>query len=73
MAASCQGTVPECPPDLGCRKMYILLQESSLRKLFAETYPRNVDMDDVLIKVCSLNDFLQHEHFFIIHRCQAHS
>jgi len=34
-----------------------VLQESSLRKLFAETYPRNVDMDDVLIKVCSLNDF----------------
>jgi len=34
-----------------------VLQESSLRKLFAKTYPRNVDMDDVLIKVCSLNDF----------------
>ena len=34
-----------------------VLQESSLRKLFAETYPTNVDMDDVLIKVCSLNDF----------------
>lgn len=34
-----------------------VLQESSLKKLFTETYPRNVDMDDVLIKVCSLNDF----------------
>jgi len=34
-----------------------VLQESSLRKLFVETYPRNVDMDDVLIKVCSLNNF----------------
>lgn len=34
-----------------------VLQKSSLRKLFSETYPRNVDMDDVLIKVCSLNDF----------------
>ncbi len=34
-----------------------VLQESSLRKLFAETYPTNIDMDDVLIKVCSLNDF----------------
>ena len=34
-----------------------VLQESSLRKLFATTYPRNVEMDDVLIKVCSLNDF----------------
>lgn len=33
------------------------LQESSLRKLFFKTYPRNIDMDDVLIKVCALNDF----------------
>ena len=32
-------------------------QEHSLRKLFAKTYPRNVDMEDVLIKVCSLNNF----------------
>lgn len=34
-----------------------VLQESSLRKLFTQTYPLNVYMDDVLIKVCSLNDF----------------
>lgn len=34
-----------------------VLQESSLRKLFSITYPKNVLMDDVLIKVCSLNDF----------------
>jgi len=34
-----------------------VLQESSLKKLFTETYPKNVDMDNVLIKVCSLNDF----------------
>ena len=34
-----------------------VLQESSLKKLFTQTYPLNVDMDDVLIKVCSLNDF----------------
>ena len=33
------------------------LQESSLKKLFSQTYPVNQDMDDVLIKVCSLNDF----------------
>ncbi len=33
------------------------LQESSLRKLFTKTYPLNDDLDDVLIKVCSLNDF----------------
>ena len=39
-------------------------QESSLRKLFAETYPRNVDMDDVLIKVCSLNDFYSTHIFY---------
>ncbi len=32
-------------------------QESSLKKLFTETYPSNTNMDDVLIKVCSLNDF----------------
>lgn len=32
-------------------------QESSLRKLFTVTYPENKELDDVLIKVCSLNDF----------------
>ena len=34
-----------------------VLQEKSLRKLFSKTYPMNKEMDDVLIKVCSLNDF----------------
>ena len=34
-----------------------VFQESSLRKLFTQTYPFNIEMDDVLIKVCSLNDF----------------
>ena len=34
-----------------------VLQESSLRKLFTKTYPNNNDLDEVLIKVCSLNDF----------------
>ena len=33
------------------------LQESSLRKLFTKTYPHNNTLDDVLIKVCALNDF----------------
>lgn len=33
------------------------LQESSLRKLFTKTYPLNNDLNDVLIKVCALNDF----------------
>ena len=34
-----------------------VLQESSLKKLFTRTYPLNNNMDEVLIKVCSLNDF----------------
>jgi len=34
-----------------------VLQDSSLKKLFTRTYPSNTDIDDVLIKVCSLNDF----------------
>lgn len=33
------------------------LQESALEKLFMKTYPLNDNLDDVLIKVCSLNDF----------------
>lgn len=33
------------------------LQERSLKKLFTITYPENKDIDNVLIKVCSLNDF----------------
>ncbi len=32
-------------------------QESSLKKLFTKIYPENTDLDDVLIKVCALNDF----------------
>jgi hypothetical protein len=34
-----------------------VMQENSLKKLFSQTYPLNVEMDDVLIKVCSLNQF----------------
>jgi hypothetical protein len=34
-----------------------VLQESSLDKLFLKTYTKNTKMDNVLIKVCSLNDF----------------
>lgn len=33
------------------------LQESSLRKLFLKTYPLNNNLDDVLVKVCTLNQF----------------
>jgi hypothetical protein len=34
-----------------------VLQENALKKLFTETYPKNSKIEDVLIKVCSLNDF----------------
>ena len=34
-----------------------VLQESSLNKLFFNTYPENKDIDDILIKASSLNDF----------------
>jgi hypothetical protein len=33
------------------------MQESALKKLFFEVYPTNTDIDNVLIKVSSLNDF----------------
>ena len=32
-------------------------QEKALNKLFHETYPKNTDMRDILIKVATLNDF----------------
>lgn len=32
-------------------------QESALNKLFSKTYPKNVFLDEILIKVSSLNDF----------------
>lgn len=34
-----------------------VLQESSLDKLFFNTYPNNTDINDILIKASSLNDF----------------
>ena len=34
-----------------------VLQESALHKLFFETYPNNTDINDILIKASSLNDF----------------
>jgi len=34
-----------------------VLQEKALDKLFIKTYPKNENIEDVLIKVCSLNDF----------------
>ncbi len=34
-----------------------VLQEHALDKLFFETYPQNTDINDILIKAASLNDF----------------
>lgn len=34
-----------------------VLQESALDKLFYKTYPNNTDINDILIKASSLNDF----------------
>ena len=34
-----------------------VLQENALNKLFMKTYPYNTNIDDILIKVSSLNDF----------------
>lgn len=42
------------------------LQESSLRKLFIKTYPVNTDLDDVLVKVCALNEFYRAGIFKIV-------
>ena len=44
-----------------------VLQESSLKKLFQQTYPDNNNIDDVLIKVCALNDFYS-THIFTPYR-----
>jgi hypothetical protein len=34
-----------------------VLQENALEKLFTKTYPENKHIEDVLVKVCALNDF----------------
>ena len=34
-----------------------VLQENALDKLFFETYPKNTDISDILIKASALNDF----------------
>lgn len=34
-----------------------VLQERSLNKLFKETFPNNIEIEDVLIKASALNDF----------------
>lgn len=43
--------------DKWSRQENYVLQERSLKKLFTQTYPQNTNLDDILIKVCSLNDF----------------
>ena len=47
------------------------LQESALRKLFRETYPKNTDIDEVLVKVSTLNDFYS-THIFKIFPVAEH-
>ena len=42
-----------------------VLQESSLDKLFFKTYPKNDDINDILIKCSSLNDFYRTNIFSI--------
>ena len=41
------------------------LQEVALNKLFTKTYPKNDDIDDILIKASSLNDFYSTKIFSI--------
>lgn len=48
--------IEKCLKDWDNMENYVL-QERSLKKLFTKTYPLNHNIDDVLIKVCSLNDF----------------
>lgn len=53
-ALNFQGKLADEPQRNNLKKY--VLQERILTKLF-ETYPENTEMDDVLIKVCILNDF----------------
>jgi len=62
---SVKPTIPKPSPDIILNNLRdweslenYVLQENSLKKLFVVTYPLNDDIDDVLIKVCALNDFL---------------
>lgn len=41
------------------------LQENALNKLFLETYRYNVDINDILIKVASLNDFYSTNVYYV--------
>lgn len=41
------------------------LQESALDKLFFSTYPKNVEIEDVLVKVATLNDFYSTQIFSV--------
>lgn len=41
------------------------LQERALNKLFFDKYPGNVDIEDVLVKVATLNDFYSTQIFFV--------
>ena len=48
-----------------------VLQEHALDKLFFETYPNNTDINDILIKASSLNDFYS-TNIFDIHTVAQH-
>lgn len=41
------------------------LQERALNKLFFDTYPKNVEIEDVLVKVATLNDFYSTQIFSV--------
>lgn len=41
------------------------LQEKALNKLFLETYRDNLDINDILIKVASLNDFYSTNVYYV--------
>lgn len=54
---------PPCPQqvqyylDAWDKQENYVLQEKALDKLFFDTYPNNTDINDILIKAASLNDF----------------
>jgi hypothetical protein len=48
-----------------------VVQESALSKLFLETYPKNDDLDEILVKVSCLNDFYA-TNIKIVARLAAH-
>ena len=52
----CKAEIRKCLNKWKTLENYVL-QENSLDKLFFKTYPKNDDINDILIKASSLNDF----------------